>query len=282
MRLISIKERKALFEYKCSLCGESIKGDSQYVNAKYPYKTTLKHIKCHPNCFDVANKIKILDRDSISVYTFQKKVKEYIYNIHIRGGKRTSKRIIDQYSIQNLVGLIKRYYDELEKEMNPDIPRDIIKEYISFCIAMISLPSFIDDLICAMNEDKSYSRFDKNVLKKASRDIESMANSLWRVISNDEDTNSKICEACVKLCENVDLQVSKNGVYSAANIVFSVIDEINIKLDMIGTILKTSDIKKGLDSLKAMMSKSIKVDECSFIKFIVSNECSSKEIGLTD
>ncbi len=267
MRFISTNKQKSKYEYKCCLCGEIIQLGEGYTNAKYASSTSIKHLKCHCDCFITAQKLELLNRDSISSFTFIKKCREYIYDLHIRGGAKVTRKLVEKHPIRYLVDLIQKYFDELEAEHNQQPSIEMTRLVLNAFAIFMTLPTQIDNIVYELQEAGKYNYKLKSTLKQVVKDLEGTSNKLFGIYACDGFADELSFKGLDAL-EEIESHVMIEGVDKYANIFLNSVKILIEKWELINTEHNCATQVRDIKRIYKKVVDVMKYNEYSFIELI--------------
>ncbi len=285
MNIINIKKPKAKRTHTCDLCGEPINLGVEYAYIKHRTQKTILHTKSHIECLKTAKNMDMIKLERITSYSFIKKVRDYIYELHIRGGAKVTKKFIEKQPISKLVNLVSKYYEELEAEeqrANNVMPsRDNIKEQISLFTMLFMMPTVMDNLIYEMESAKVLKHKVKRDIQSCLKDFERMSDRLSKVYSGNTELDNFCTNSMVTL-EDIEANIKIEGIDRWANILMACVAEIKSKWTKVGKELKCVEQINDITLIEKKLSDVLTYTKYDFINFIVSECCSSKDINLVD
>ncbi len=281
MKTIKTTHPKSKQTHRCDLCGCDIDRGERYTYIVYRLYGKLRTMKCHDKCHGVATKMGMMERDTITSYSFIKRVRDYIVELHKRGGKSVKRKAVDAVPISEWVNRLYMFYDDLEEEQNQEPSLSVAQCSISLFTMLFAMPTLIDSLVYELEQVGKYNHKTKKILNEVLKEFERQSDNLAKIYSDTEwlDDFSMRGLDCLEVIESC---VSVDGVDKYSNILIGCVDLIVEKWRFIRAKHKCQEQLNTMIELRRKLAMVLDYKEYAFVGTLVNKEFANSKIVITE
>ncbi len=281
MKIISKNTSKNENMIFCVFCGEMIEVETKYYYIKYKDMGMAKSANCHCQCYNLADKLGLLERNAINQYSFKKRTVDFIVDLHKKGNCKIKKKTVHRQSLAHLIIIANNYFLHTESAEDKLISKETLKEVVSLYIVLFMMPRVVDDMVYDLERENKYRHKTKQVMKLILKDFENMSAALAEIYENETDLDNLIDNA-METYEGIQSCLAIEGLDRSANVLVHLVEVIGKKYDKISKEANVIDQIKQVGDIKKMLKNTFSFNKHKFVSFLIEDKCSSKDIFFVD